>query len=221
MYENVLANKQYWERFLEQLKVDYGTPRFKAEVVFDTLLLPEIVVELVSKALGKDSCEDFKFVVKEYPILNHRVDIGKANKRSFCIDYLLHSADKMYLVELKTDKVSVKREQLEKYRRLTEASEFSETYRDYVEIVKGNKKRYAQQAQRVEAAQEKFRDEAEIIYIVPDENAFLCKQGVKYISLRAALADMKNYSSLTQTFLQIWQIATTADASMDGFNQAI
>lgn len=209
MDENILENRTYWQRFLEQLKCDYATPRFKAEVTFDTLLLPKIVVELVEKAFGKEHCQNLKFLTKEYPILNYRVGIGGNDNRSFCIDYLLCDDNKMYLVELKTDKKSVDNKQLGKYQKLVDAQNFSETYYEYMERIRTcDKKRYAKQAEHLKNLREDFHNDVTIIYIVPADNALLDKQKIKYVSLQAALNNIENYSSLTQTFLKIWQRST-------------
>lgn len=125
----------YIEEFFKQLKQDYRTARFKTEIVFDTLLLPDILVELVKKELNIET----EYITKEFPIYNKRIygESGdkKIDNKSIAVDYLIKSNDKFYLVELKTDDDSFKPEQRDRYQKLIEADlRFKNLFEDYWNI---------------------------------------------------------------------------------------
>lgn len=217
MCESVMGNKEYWQTFLKQLRQDYHTPRFKTEVVFDTLLLPEIVEDLVGAALGyaQEERGKVKFIVKEFPIRTFRLGkrTGKEDNRTFCVDYLLSDGEKMYLVELKTDTDSFKREQLEKYEKVVNDLQFTELYeKDYlVKILENNKKKYAEQAKRLKECQEKFSEKFALVYIMPESESALKERNITCIALDKIAADEKQifeYKETTREFLKIWQYVT-------------
>lgn len=217
MCESVMGNQKYWQTFLKQLRQDYRTPRFKTEVVFDTLLLPEIVEDLVGAALGyvQEERGKVQFIVKEFPIRISRLEkrTEKEDNYTFCVDYLLSDGKKMYLVELKTDTESFKREQLEKYEKVVNDLQFTQLYEeDYLEkILKNNKKKYAEQAERLKECQEKFSEKFALVYIVPESKSVLKERNITYIALNDIAADEKKisqYKETTREFLKIWQYVT-------------
>ena len=177
MCESVINNKEYWQAFLEQLWKDYDTPRFRTEVVFDTMLLPGILEELVEKNLGIKA----KYITKEFSILTRRCTQSSEESQSsedkycFCVDYLLYDQDKVYFVELKTDKSSVDSDQRKRYQEIAEKYAFAELYKDYEEEITCGKSRgkYKRQKAEVTALSEILQNKKEIgliyILILPGE----------------------------------------------------
>ena len=190
MYESLMNNKEYWQAFLEQLWKDYDTPRFRTEVVFDTLLLPGILEELVEKSLGIKA----KYITKEFSILTKRYKQSSEDnqpnednkssednnsskdansnedKRNFCVDYLLYDQDRVYFVELKTDKASINSKQKKRYQEIAENYTFEKLYDDYTGKItdKDSEGKYIRQRAEVTALGEILQNKKEIglIYIL-------------------------------------------------------
>lgn len=203
MCESIITDQSYWKQFLQQLKMDYNTPRFKAEVVFDTLLLPTIVEDLVSKAV----CKKIQFVVKEFPIRSFRVNNGKDNNYTFCVDYLLYDDETMYFVELKTDKNSIGDKQIRKYMEIKSKYSFHTLYYDdYLNgIIKCYKKKYEKQKQTLKMFKKLFPEKISLVYIIPEKNKILENQDILCIVLEDALKNIDQYNVFTQEFLHIWE----------------
>lgn len=101
---------EYFKKVIENLAVDNTLPFVKTEVVYDTFLYPEVLIELL-KTAGITA----KYVTKEFPIDKKALEINEAGYVS--VDYLLvnHDRKEFYLVELKTTNSSFDYEQLRRY----------------------------------------------------------------------------------------------------------
>ena len=102
--------KDFYETVSEWIVRDYRNPHIKAEVILDTLLGP-FVGDIVGQ---KNGCKaPPQLLMKEFPI---RRCIKAAETREYLfsddslraaeVDYLLGDKEKLYLVELKTEKKS-------------------------------------------------------------------------------------------------------------------
>lgn len=136
---------EYFKAFCKQLKQDYKTARFKTEVVFDTLLLPEILLTLVKDELQIEA----EYITKEFPIYNWRGKVNDEEKdyRSFAVDYLLKGKDTVYLVELKTDNDSYEPDQEKKYQLVKNNANFEDLFVDYWKMYYA--KKYFEQAKQI------------------------------------------------------------------------
>jgi hypothetical protein len=104
------CNMCFAKDLVNVIKEDYDIPKYKCEVVVDTLLSMFRVEDIVNKCGFDGKEEGIKFVAKEFPF--KREDSSK----SFNIDYILINEDKktLYLVELKTTK-AISKKQMERY----------------------------------------------------------------------------------------------------------
>lgn len=217
---------EYIDKFLHQLKQDYKTARFKSEVVFDTLLLPEILINLVDKELGIKA----EYITKEFPIYNKRgcgeTDNIKYDNKSFAVDYLIKGKDKFfYLVELKTDDGSFKPKQLARYEHVIEKFDFNALFKDYWEMYYASK--YFNQAQEmlknlgvvIEDKKDLYKtgklwkeklenleisnSNLDVIYIVPDKSK--CDPNKLGLCIELNKLSPNGYSDLTSDFIKIWR----------------
>jgi hypothetical protein len=103
------------EMIQKWMKYDYCTPGIKSEVIID-MLISEFIEEIVWFGAAKqDGTEkkDIELITKEFPFACH----PGGDKRNFKADYLLadHKNNVMYVVELKTSRDSISKEQCNKY----------------------------------------------------------------------------------------------------------
>lgn len=119
--------------FEQAIKVDYYTPRIKAEVIFDTLLTP-FIEEIVGSELNK---KDLILVAKEFPLLTNTNNKFSDNENNpGYIDYLLMDQSTLYLVELKTDNQSYSPLQHKRYSALKECDNGGESmYKDFKSVL--------------------------------------------------------------------------------------
>lgn len=100
---------------LEQFK---NLPTYQFERRIDAFLLPYLEPAINNKY--KDYANDFKLIYPEFPLWpkkKEKDELDKSAKRSVYVDYVMYSKQKnlVLFVELKTDKKSVSKSQIETY----------------------------------------------------------------------------------------------------------
>lgn len=162
------------KKLIEQIKDDYMTPKYKAEVALDTVV--SIFIDgIINQYLHINRLlnERVVSISKEFPLKK----IG--NNQSKNIDFLYVNKNTLYAVELKTTSNSYDKEQLEGYinaaRRIEEEGNAVFLLDDYHSIMSKTKqsKKYKWQLEnKVNNALNQIEkleciDEVKIIYIVP------------------------------------------------------
>lgn len=118
--ENILVDAQV---IINSIVNDYYTAGIKAEVLIDMLLTPVLTRMLndCKKVSGK-----WEFITKEFPI----IDQDSKDFRNYNADYLICNAERVYLVELKTNSSSEGKKQIARYLKLLkrcDGKSFNET----------------------------------------------------------------------------------------------
>jgi len=125
---------------------DYSTQGIKAEVIID-MLISEIIEELVDWKMHGENIQSGKIrlVAKEFPLISKAME----NHQNTKVDYLLYQQDGniTYLVELKTSRNSIEKEQMKRYLNIKEEEKlWKECLELFVSIVESDlcKKRWGE-----------------------------------------------------------------------------
>lgn len=208
---------EFSKKLIEVIKEDYNIPKYRCEVVIDTLLSMFSMDEIVNRCGFDGKEEGIKFVSKEFPFKYDH------NNQSFNIDYLLINESKktLYLVELKTTKV-ISTQQMEKYIKLidkikdSKSAEFLIDDFNKIKVNSNQRKKYQNYEDKyLKELKDKdaFKeiDNIELIYIAPkSENMddLYKEKGIKHITFENLYEDMKfnkedeniNWNSIKDVF---------------------
>lgn len=196
------------KRFIQQIKEDFMTPKYKAEVPVDTFISP-FMSDIINQYLYDNDQfrEKIVEISKEFPLKNAN------NNTSKNIDFLFATRKTLLIVEFKTNSKSFDQNQLENYINVAEKIETSCTanflLEDYEKILKKTteKKKYKWQYEnKIKPAINKLDNfttinEVQIVYIAPTlmRNKIKNKdKRIKFISFED-LANLK----LTQEFVDM------------------
>jgi len=148
----LMKGKDFYSVIRKWIIRDYSTQGIKAEVIID-MLISEVIEELLNWKMHGENIQPGKvrLVAKEFPLISKSMK----NYRNTKIDYLFYEQDAniTYLVELKTSKNSIDKEQLERYLDIRNRKEFwNECLNLFVSIVESNlcKKRWGEKICRGE-----------------------------------------------------------------------
>lgn len=64
----VQEETEFWKYMLASLKNDVNMPRMSVEIVYDVMLFPEILEDIVNSQLKKYLSGNAKYITKEFPI---------------------------------------------------------------------------------------------------------------------------------------------------------
>lgn len=191
---------EFSKKLIDVIKEDYNIPKYRCEVVIDTLLSMFNIGEIVNICGFDGKEEGIKFVSKEFPFKYDH------NNQSFNIDYLLINESKktLYLVELKTTKI-VSTQQMEKYIKIIDKIKDSKSVEflidDFNKIKEKSKQKKKYQIYEDKYLKElkekgifKDIDNVELIYLAPkskDMDVLYKEKGVKHITFENLYEDMK------------------------------
>lgn len=215
---------EFWMYMLASLKNDVNMPRMSVEIVYDVMLFPEILEDILNSQLKGSLSGEAKYITKEFPIrlchLKSRLKNSEDNtNRSISADFLMHDNDTLYLVELKTDIKSLNDIQLDNYNNLTDKPDVEAFINTLLEEQKRflkskYKGKYALQEQEINNnllnfGFDNFKN-LKVIYIVPmnlKKNKPNTGCDKKLMVSLEDFANEKEYPlcNLSKTFQKIWR----------------
>lgn len=197
---------------IEQIKFDYVIPKYKTEVVFDTILSIFIEEIINGKYYGQNGESDkIKLIGKEFPIRIATINSNWENEEydtSINPDYLLASNNTLYIVELKTSSNSYDEEnQLANYIKVKSLIESQKSANfivsDFIRIgkignskefglLKRENKKYQLYYQTIKTLIEELNylkniSRVKIVYIVPSALADKIAEQVEDVSILESL----------------------------------
>jgi hypothetical protein len=229
-----LNEEQTWflSKLMDYIKWDYFLPKYKVEVVIDTVM--SIFIEEIINSYFSANGEKIKFVSKEFPLKRDW------NRQSVNPDFLLSTKNTLYIVELKTASDSYNEDQLIEYLKVKDRIEFKNHNGKYLiddfKIVGNiektvNKNRHEVKYQKFYETIEstlkeldEFRNinRVEIVFIVPTLIAeqFDSNDPITYISL-SEISKLSLQGQLNESGVKVWKEVKDLFEFIDGVDESL